>query len=310
MSHTKGASVRRGKKRVHPFVLVLAVALAVVALAGVVVYSLGYRYISVDGMKFSGRVKNGQPVSGTVKYPDGLTGELTKEIDSPNGKIVYSTGDVYEGELKGVARHGKGTITYKEDGAVYTGDFSEDQLTGEGTYSNPEGISYTGSVVDGKPNGRGKYVFADGSFYYGDWVDGKRNGTGEEHYADGSYYYGAFTDDRRNGQSDVTVTLENGMVYTGKNKYVYASGDTYVGDYLNGKRNGNGTYTWVSGQSYTGEFAGDTMEGNGTYDFGGGKAPYTGVFAGGQIAESGAQDVNAPQASSPLNADATGTQPQ
>ena len=28
------------------------------------------------------------------------------------------------------------------------------------------------------------------------------------------------------------------------------------------------------------------MEGNGTYDFGNGKAPYVGTFAGGQIAES------------------------
>ncbi len=294
MSQTQNHTVRRKKKRIHPLAAVLATALAIVALAGLVLYALGYRYISTDGVKFSGRVKNGQPVSGTVKYADGLSGKLTKEADSALGRIVYSTGDVYEGELKGVSRHGKGTVTYKDSGAVYSGDFTDDHLTGEAVYTTPDGLSYTGSVTDGKPNGRGKYVFADGSYYYGDWSDGKRNGTGEEHYADGSYYYGAFTDDKRDGNVEVTVTLENGMVYIGKNKYVFSAGDTYVGDYSNGKRSGNGTYTWVTGQSYTGEFAGDTMEGMGTYDFGGGKTPYTGVFAGGQIAEVEAENVNTP----------------
>ena len=93
-------------------------------------------------------------------------------------------------------------------------------------------------------------------------------------------------DDRRTGSSEITVTLENGMVYTGKNKFAFSNGDTYVGDYLNGKRNGSGKYTWDSGQSYDGAWVNDVMEGNGTYDFGNGKAPYVGIFAGGQIAES------------------------
>lgn len=108
---------------------------------------------------------------------------------------------------------------------------------------------------------------------------GKRNGVGEEHYPDGSYYYGAFADDKRTGSAEITVTLENGMVYTGKNKFAFSNGDTYVGDYLGGKRNGSGKYIWASGQSYDGAWVNDVMEGNGTYDFGNGKAPYVGTFA-------------------------------
>lgn len=64
------------------------------------------------------------------------------------------------------------------------------------------------------------------------------------------------------------------MVYTGKNKFAFSNGDTYVGDYLGGKRNGSGKYIWASGQSYDGAWVNDVMEGNGTYDFGNGKAPY------------------------------------
>ena len=278
-------TVRRRKRRTSPLALTLAAALAIIALVGVILLASGYRYISKDGVKFSGHVKNGQPGDGTVHYADGINGKLTKDADSAQGKIVYSTGDVFEGSLNGIVREGKGTITYK-NGDIYEGDFAADKLTGEATFTAASGASYTGSVVDGKPDGKGKYVFADGSYYYGEWKDGKRGGVGEEHYPDGSYYYGAFVDDKRTGSSEITVTLENGMVYTGKNKFAFSNGDTYVGDYLNGKRNGSGKYTWASGQSYDGAWVNDVMEGNGTYDFGNGKAPYVGIFAGGQIAES------------------------
>lgn len=288
--------VRRRKRRVSPLALTLMTALALIALAGIILLASGYRYITKDGVKFSGHVKNGQPTDGTVHYSDGISGKLTKDENSALGKIVYSTGDVFEGSLNGVAREGKGVITYK-NGDKYEGDFAADKLTGEAVFTSASGAVYTGAVSDGKPNGQGKYVFADGSYYYGDWADGKRNGVGEEHYPDGSYYYGAFVDDKRTGSSEITVTLENGMVYTGKNKFSFSNGDSYVGDYLNGKRNGNGKYTWASGQSYDGAWVSDVMEGEGTYDFGNGKAPYTGTFAGGQIAEAGDTQTASPETS-------------
>lgn len=299
-------TVRRRKRRVSPLALTLCAALAIIALVGIILLASGYRYITKDGVKFSGHVKNGQPVDGTVHYSDGITGKLTKDENSAAGKIVYSTGDVFEGTLNGIVREGKGVITYK-NGDRYEGDFAADKLTGEAVYTGATGAVYTGSVVEGKPNGKGKYVFADGSYYYGEWLDGKRNGVGEEHYPDGSYYYGAFADDKRTGSSEITVTLENGMVYTGKNKFTFSNGDTYVGDYLNGKRNGSGKYTWASGQSYDGAWVGDVMEGAGTYDFGNGKAPYVGTFSGGQIAETENGAAGTPESSDAGAANAAGT---
>lgn len=280
--------IRRKRRTANPLAFVLLTALVIIAIAGLILYVSGYRYIHTGGVKFSGFVKDGQPVSGTVRYADGISGKLTKAQDSSLGTIVYNTGDVYEGEIQGILREGKGTITYKQNGAVYTGDFKEDKLTGYGEYAAPDGTSYTGEVVDGAKSGIGKYVYPDGSYYYGEWSGNKRNGVGEEHYADGSYYYGSYVDDKRSGSAEVVVPLENGAVYTGKNKFVFANGDEYIGDFLNDFRTGEGKYVWATGQSYVGAFVSDVMQGMGTYDFGNGKQPYTGLFVNGQIAEEGA----------------------
>lgn len=272
-------------KKSNPFVPVFIVALVIIALVGIIVYASGYRYINADGVKYSGFVENGQPVNGNVKYPDGITGKLTKENDSANGMIVYSTGDVFEGEIKGILRHGRGTITYKQTGEIYSGDFVEDKLTGYAECTSPDGSSYSGEVLDGKKHGVGKHIYPDGSYYYGEFADNKRNGAGEQHYADGSYYYGTFADDKRQGSGIVTVNLENGMMYKGECKFVFANGDIYVGDFASDRRTGKGKYTWATGQTYEGDFLSDKMHGMGTYDFKNGKQPYTGEFVNGQLKE-------------------------
>ena len=56
-----------------------------------------------------------------------------------------------------------------------------------------------------------------------------------------------------------------------------SSGDTYVGEFRNGKRNGQGTYTWKNGNRYVGQFVDDKIEGQGTFTFRDG-AKYVGSF--------------------------------
>ncbi len=280
------AARRKTRRKVNPFALVILVALILIAIAGIIAYSVGYRYISDSGVKFSGTVKNGQPVSGTVKYADGTSGKLKKDADSPYGTIVYNTGDVYEGAISGILRSGKGKITYKESGAVYEGDFLDDKLTGNASVTSDDGYSYVGSVVDGKKDGVGKFVFPDGSYYYGEWSNDKKNGKGEYHYASGAVYYGTYVDDKRSGSEIVTVQLENGMLYTGKCRQTFANGDEYVGDFVNDRRTGKGTYKFATGDVYEGDFVDGVMNGYGTYRFGAGGTPYTGYFENGQIKES------------------------
>jgi len=48
-------------------------------------------------------------------------------------KKTYPNGDVYEGNLKDDQPHGKGKMTYIEDGRVYEGDWVDGKRNGKGT---------------------------------------------------------------------------------------------------------------------------------------------------------------------------------
>jgi hypothetical protein len=47
----------------------------------------------------------------------------------------------------------------------------------------------------------------------------------------------------------------------------FASGNKYVGEFKDGKRNGQGTFTFSDGEKYVGEFKDDKIDGQGTYTF-------------------------------------------
>ena len=72
---------------------------------------------------------------------------------------------------------------------------------------------------------------------------------GSHTFASGNKYVGEYKDGKRNGQFIVT----------------YASGDKYVGEYKDGKRNGQGTYTFADGAKYVGEYKDGKYNGQGTY---------------------------------------------
>lgn len=42
--------------------------------------------------------------------------------------------------------------------------------------------------------------------------------------------------------------------YSGHGKAAYATGDTYDGEFLDGKRNGKGIYTWANGAKFDGDY--------------------------------------------------------
>jgi hypothetical protein len=63
--------------------------------------------------------------------------------------------------------------------------------------------------------------------------------------------------------------------------YTSANGDKYVGEYKDGKMDGQGTYTWANGDKYVGEWKDGKQNGQGTATFANGEK-YVGEYKDGK----------------------------
>lgn len=115
--------------------------------------------------------------------------------------------------------------TYTVDGDKYVGEFKDDKLNGQGTYTYADGTKYVGEFKDGKANGQFTVTYANGDKYVGEFKENVFNGQGTWTRATG-VYVGQFKD----GQA------------TGLATWTTPSGDKYVGEFKDGKYNGQGVY--------------------------------------------------------------------
>ena len=90
----------------------------------------------------------------------------------------------------------------------------------------------------------------------------------------------------RNGECDGTVVVSTtltgctvGDCENGHGTYVWADGDKYVGDWVDGKMHGKGTMYYTNGDKYEGDFTDGTGTGHGTYTYSDGDV-YTGDHIG------------------------------
>ena len=119
--------------------------------------------------------------------------------------MVFSDGDVYDGEWKDGMRHGKGRMTYS-DGDIYDGEWMEDKGHGQCTYIRHDGHKYVGGWGENGSCGQGTRS--------GIW-DGSNliQGSGVLRYDDGSWYDGEIRSNLRHGKG--VYTLADGTVQTG-----------------------------------------------------------------------------------------------
>ena len=59
-------------------------------------------------------------------------------VRSGMGKVIYSNGNIYEGEWVDGVRHGSGRLI-QADGCAYTGEWFSDTINGFGTFQSPDG---------------------------------------------------------------------------------------------------------------------------------------------------------------------------
>jgi hypothetical protein len=88
--------------------------------------------------------------------------------------------------------------------------------------------------------------------------------------SNGDKYVGEFKDGKQDGQGTYYYLADNQF-----------KGYKYVGEYKDGKRNGQGTFTYPDGEKYVGEYRDDQRNGQGTYSFVNGNK-YVGEFRDGK----------------------------
>lgn len=164
---------------------------------------------------YTGQWKDGKPY-GYGKWDDAGTG----------------MGYIYEGNWVDGKACGKGKLTFiwkNQISFVKEGEFKNDELNGQGKYTSYRDDGKTicfideGNFTNGKLNGQGKWT--------GYKDDGKTISFIDE---------GNFTNYALNGQGKET-RYRNGEVYS-----------VYEGEWVNGKRNGQGTRTYADGRVESG----------------------------------------------------------
>lgn len=110
-------------------------------------------------------------------------------------------------------------------------------------------------------NQKGEIMY-DGDRYVGEYKDGKPNGKGKLYYSDEnlSTYEGEFVNGKRQGQGVI----------------IWKSGSRYEGAWIDDMREGQGKMFWANGERFDGEWMSDKML-NGTYVYTDG-AKYIGYF--------------------------------
>ena len=184
------------------------------------------------------------------------------------GVMVYTSGDMYEGEWMAGKREGQGTVRYAI-GDVYEGQYKADDKDGQGTFRYANGDVYEGQYKAGKREGQGTFRYANGDVYEGQYKADKREGQGKKSDANGDVYEGQYMADKREGQG--TYRNAGGNVYEGQwradnkeghgRKSFATSGDVYEGQWMANKKEGQGTMTSADGTKKEGQWkAGDFVE--------------------------------------------------
>ncbi|CAF1308496.1 unnamed protein product [Rotaria sordida] len=198
------------------------------------------RYEWADGVVYSGTIVNNQLDGvGTYQWPDGS---------------VYQ-GDVYRGRRHGtgIFRHGKSPLTYE-------GDWHMGNMHGKGTLQfGREGQNYyTGDFILNIPFGKGRRQYSSGNLYEGMWINGKRHGYGVFSWSNGNgEYMGQWENGVQNGHGIhiwYIIRAEESQ---------YALRNYYEGNFVDGRRHGQGTFYYSSGTKYIGEWKADQKHGKG-----------------------------------------------
>lgn len=231
-------------------------------------------FIAADAQCLRGNCMNGK---GIFKYKSGAvyTGSFRKGTRHGYGTLKFSDGKIYQGNWVRNHREGKGKLTFAS-GNVYIGTFVKSKKQGKGQMRFANNDRYEGQWQSDLMQGQGTYHFADGRKYVGRFADDKPHGSGEMYESDGRAISGEWVNGKRQGTNAVAQTNRNNKPRPRRNNrasstseqnypdctfkkcnnkigvYRYKDGARFVGMFINGRPEGEGTCYYADGGKYVG----------------------------------------------------------
>ena len=105
-------------------------------------------------------------------------GDFRKDKKCGKGKILFESGDTYEGEFNDNKFNGYGHYIWAKNKNEYKGNYLNGKFHGEGFYKWGENEYYNGEYVNGIKEGEGELSFKDGKKFFVNFTNGKPNGVG------------------------------------------------------------------------------------------------------------------------------------
>ena len=169
-------------------------------------------------------------------------------------KITYPNGDSYEGEINDLKkRHGQGKY-------IHPAPVSEEEEADEPVAVVKDHV-YEGAWINGEKEGIGKMFYPDGARYYGQWSHNVPHGDGTYKYPNGDIYSGQWSQGVKTGQgsyeyggngAQLVGTWVDGSIATGQ--WIYKNGNSWNGQFKNGRPIGTGAYITKAGNEQNGEW--------------------------------------------------------
>jgi hypothetical protein len=76
-------------------------------------------------------------------------------------QLTFLSGNKYQGHRRGLVMNGQGLYLWRDEQAIFKGEFNSNMPTGHGQYVWNDGSSFTGGIVQGQREGVGVFAAAD-----------------------------------------------------------------------------------------------------------------------------------------------------
>ena len=165
-------------------------------LAGMRTYAETLRAVRAAGFPVIADVKRGDIADTASAYARAhFSGDFEADLITLNPYMGF---DTLEPFLAWAEKEGKGAFTWA-NGAIYEGDWVQNQREGNGHYKWGNGDEYEGQWKNNTADGEGILKMSDGTVYTGGFVNGREEGKGILVTKDGTRFEGFFKQGEKDG---------------------------------------------------------------------------------------------------------------